>query len=839
MVDFKSRTKKNSKEKSSNLLELFDRLDRKTTHTDLRETQKQALDQLTKKLTEKDIVLKVSTGAGKTTVALIYLQAQMELNERPVVYLCPTIQLVNQVLEEAEKIGIKAVGYRSGESHPPIGATTAKAIIVCTYDKLFNAKSTFDRTDVELRPCAIVLDDAHAGVEEIRDAFTLNLKGLDAVDEIKKILSKPCADYDSPKWTDIEKTDPYASFEVPYWIWADTYKLIYDKIDQHKDEIKIKFVWPHLKSILRWCRCVVTGNTIEIAPLITPVENVAAYNEATHRMFMSATLADDSVLVRELGCDIQAASKPIIPDSDRGLGERMVLTPFLISKSLDRDWIMKFCASQSRKVNVVVLCPSEPVAREWEAVGATVAMGDDVDQTVADLKSKKSKTKFAVFTQRYDGIDLPDASCRILVIDGMPYGEGTIEKYDASKSKVSDSHRVRLVHRIEQGMGRAVRSHVDYAVVILTGPDLPHFIAKKEVQDLMNADTRAQMNLALKLTEIAREEKGEEVSAEAERSRVKAFKDMVEQSLNRDEDWKQYYNEEVRQPSKEFKGKTSANNLELSKIERDSFKSAIANQFSSAKTQLMTASSKISHVDEQALCIQRAANFLFEEDRNEGLQLQVSAYEKSNLVWCPPRGIQKRPKSLTVVRCTERIKQWTDSFANSNGIISEIQTLKTKLNFQLNHKEVEMGLESLANLVGAQGFRKDPGGGPDVLWIWDSVSLVIEAKNENAVSLHKKDATQLLGSMQWYKETYKDGPKAIPVIAAKVSKMDDPIHFPDGARLIQQTHIDKLIENLEKFYIAFNNELPLARNEQKIKELQQKYDLLPEKFISKYSSPLK
>src|ERR1700694_2358314 len=109
----------------------------------------------------------MNTGAGKTTAGLLYLLSFMEEKEEPVVYLCPTVQLVEQVLDEAVKLGIIAVAYPAKETPPAPEAIAGKALIVCTYAKLFNARSTFDRQDVLLRPTAIVLDDAHAGVEEI------------------------------------------------------------------------------------------------------------------------------------------------------------------------------------------------------------------------------------------------------------------------------------------------------------------------------------------------------------------------------------------------------------------------------------------------------------------------------------------------------------------------------------------------------------------------------------------------------------------------------------------------------------------------------------------------
>ena len=48
-------------------------------------------------------MLKVSTGAGKTAVGLLFLQSHMEEAEEPAVYLCPAVQLVEQVIEEVQR----------------------------------------------------------------------------------------------------------------------------------------------------------------------------------------------------------------------------------------------------------------------------------------------------------------------------------------------------------------------------------------------------------------------------------------------------------------------------------------------------------------------------------------------------------------------------------------------------------------------------------------------------------------------------------------------------------------------------------------------------------------
>ena len=832
MVEFKKLVQKKSEVNPADLIKLFESLDRHSSHTVLRPVQIEALQELGKRRDERDHVLKISTGAGKTTVALLYLQAYMEEKEEPVVYLCPTVQLVEQVLEEAVKLGLKAVNYPKGEAHPPSEGTTAKAIIVCTYAKLFNALTTFDRTDVQLRPCAIVLDDAHAGVEEARDSFSLRINsGDDIYSSLIKLFEPSLEKYHPGAWQSILNGNPFESLEIPFWIWkplvADVLKIIGAK----SSEVPLIFVWPFLRDILRWCRCVVSGVGIELVPDILPVEKISAFFEATHRLFMSATLADDSVLIRELGCDISAASNPIVLASDRGLGERMVLAPMLVSKTLNREWVMDLCSRISKRNKVVVLSPSQSGARDWEKYSATVVMGDDVSNAVSQLK-QSTGGEFIVFVQRYDGVDLPDNACRVLVIDGMPYGEGIIDKHDSERSAVTGGVRNRLIYRIEQGMGRAVRSHADYAVVILAGPDLANFVSRKEIQDSMSIDTKAQLKLALELTELAKSEEADESK------RAETLTDMIRKSLARDNGWKQFYDERVRNKDKVTAAKSNSSSLNVADSERKAWKLILSNKFNEAVDLLRNS------IDENAITgkeqgwfLQRVANYQYEVNPGKAIETQSFAYEKNNTLFCPPPVI-KRPASIDKLESPAIVLQWLEEFENPNGAVAALLKLRGELSFEGNVSIFEKALKELAPLVGAKGLRpeKDMGEGPDVLWLWNNIALVIEAKTEKKTSLHKTDAGQLLHSIEWFKTKYGvEHFKPIPITVAKVLKVDKGVAYPDDMRIITPETLGKLLENIDGFIQALINDGPLFQNLKKITKLLLEFHLTPEEFLGKYT----
>lgn len=834
MVDFKKLVKNKRDIDFRNLTALFESLDRQTSHIEMRPVQLEALQLLSDRRSQRDIILKISTGTGKTAVALLYLLSFMEELREPVVYLCPTRQLVEQVQAEAGKLGIKSVTYPGGQTFPHVDGISGKAIIICTYDKLFNAKTTFDRSDLLLRPCAFVLDDAHAGVEEIRDSFTLHISGTDLHERLLKTLNNPCSEFKPSVWSDIINLDPNQFMEIPYWIWKTLLPEINILLGDYADDDDLQFVIPYVRDILRWCRCVVSGAGIEIIPEVLPVYKSDAYFKANHRLFMSATLADDSILVRELDCDLSSAQNPVIPSSDKGLGERMVLAPSLVESSLDREWIMSLCGSVAKKLKVVVLSPSEQKAREWEKVGAKVFLGDDVRTAVQELNNSTGKLNFAVFVQRYDGVDLPDNSCRVLVLDGMPLGEDIIDKYDSSLSALAGGTRNRIIYRIEQGMGRAVRSHADYAVVLLAGHELAHFIAKHEVLSRMNPDTQAQLRLAIDLAQL--------IMDDADSRPNQAITDMMKKCLNRDDGWKQFYNETVRSTDRPKLKTTDHKRLYMAHAERRAFDAALANDPSKSVQILREAVNKCVSEDHsgKGWYLQRIANYLYDVNSGEALEVQRAAYECNRFMICPP-GIIKRPEKVEALDTYTIIMEWYKQFENPNGAIANIQELRTLLSFDLSPAVIEQALCDLAPLLGAQGFRpeKEYGEGPDDLWLWPDSAVVIEAKTQNEDSLHKRDAGQLLLSMEWFKKSFATRKNFVPVIVAKVSISDRRAGFPSNTRVVTEDRMHALLDSLEQFYRRIISEPLFASTPKSLARIQRELNLTSDRFIISFTVELR
>ena len=829
MVKFGKFIKDKKPTDTSDFVKLFASLDRQASHTDLRPAQRSVLKLLGPRRSEHDLVLKISTGAGKTAVGLLYLYSFLEERKEPVVYLCPTVQLIEQVLGEAHSLGIPAHHYPAGEPRPHADGLAGKAVLVCSYEKLFNARTTFNRQDVLLRPSALVLDDAHAGVERVRAAFTARVSTGDTYNAVVKLLSGPLSKYQPGLWSDLMRADPSVDIEVPFWIWRGVVDEVREILSDVADD-ELPFVWAFIRDELQWCRCVISAHALEIVPDIPPVENIRAYAGAKNRLFMSATLADDSVLVRELACDKTAAENPVRAKNDQGLGERMVIAPHLFDHQIKQAWIVGLVSALAKTANVVILSPSGQSARKWESAGASVVMGDDVSEAVRRLK--KTKPNLVAFVQRYDGIDLPDDACRVIVLDGLPVGEGVVDRYDSQRMGILGGMRSTLIHRIEQGLGRAVRSAADYAVVILAGEDLTSFISRKGVLDAMNPDTRAQLELARELAELAR---SEGVGAKD------AIVDMIKQCIKRDDEWKRFYNEKIRAVERKTENAKVKRTIRLAAAEREAFSDARANNVMEAISVLSSAIQEMG-LDgaEKGWYLQKIAVLQYGMDKAESLRTQHAAHALDRTLFRPPE-LVKRPTKAGQLDGAAIFLRWYQNFTDGNGAIAAFHDIRLRAMYSNSAGTVEQAFAELAAILGAEGSRpeKEFGEGPDILWIWAGQPVVIEAKTGNLERLHKSDAQQILHHVAWFRRVFAPMGQPVALMLSRADRADAKSGFPEDIRVMTNDGLGRLVADVESFLIEIAGLAPGQITAKKVRESQQKHGLLPAQILSGYTTKIR
>src|SRR5258705_4153380 len=107
MVDFKKRLAGKKLGKETDPVKLYETLDRAVDKGPLRPSQLSVLtDWHAKHEKERDVIVKLHTGQGKTLIGLLMLQARLNSAQGPAVYLCPDNFLIDQTCEQAKQFRI-------------------------------------------------------------------------------------------------------------------------------------------------------------------------------------------------------------------------------------------------------------------------------------------------------------------------------------------------------------------------------------------------------------------------------------------------------------------------------------------------------------------------------------------------------------------------------------------------------------------------------------------------------------------------------------------------------------------------------------------------------------
>jgi len=359
MVDFRKRLSNKKVEAVIDPVKLYDTLDRAYDKGPLRPAQIAVLEEwFSSRRKERDVIVKLHTGQGKTLIGLLMLQSRLNEKQGPALYLCPNNFLIRQTCEQAKQFGIATC---IADPDLPEDFLNGKNILVTSVQKLFNGLTKFGLRRKSIPVGTILMDDAHACCDTIRAACRLRLTKEDpAYNALKTLFAAEVEQQGVGTYADI-CNDKYDAFlPVPYWTWMEHESEVARILSDGSARLAIKFTWPILKDILEYCQCILSGEAIEIEPYIPPLHEFGTYWEAQHRIFMSATVTDDAFLVKGIQLSPETIKNPLTYEKERWSGEKMIVIPSQISEELERAKIVSLFGTSDpgRKYGVVALVPS-------------------------------------------------------------------------------------------------------------------------------------------------------------------------------------------------------------------------------------------------------------------------------------------------------------------------------------------------------------------------------------------------------------------------------------------------------------------------------------------------
>jgi hypothetical protein len=302
----------------------------------------------------------------------------------PAVYVAPDHYLCSQVEKEASDLGLK---FTSDPRSADFQA--GRAILIVPVHVVFNGMSKFGvGNNAEIQIGSIIIDDAHACLAIVEQQFTLKIKRDDPA--FAPLINLFVADMRTQSVTgtqEIISGDPRGFVQVPFWAWQEKQSQVVDILSKHITEKQKNFAWPLIKEDIAAARCFVSTETIEISSRCLPVNVIPSFEGAKRRIYMTATLADDSVLATDFGADPAAIAAPITPKTASDLGERMILVPQEINTDVSDDEIKQFVVELSETENVVVIVPSGVRADYWSDVvtGGMILTAENIEEGVNKL----------------------------------------------------------------------------------------------------------------------------------------------------------------------------------------------------------------------------------------------------------------------------------------------------------------------------------------------------------------------------------------------------------------------------------------------------------------------
>lgn len=749
----------------------------------LRDGQGQVLEKWFERRSERDLVIKMNTGGGKTVAGLLLLQSCINEGFGPALYVAPDNFLIAQVQMEATKLGIKCtLDVEDGRY------SRAEQIGIVNIHKVVNSRSVFGGpASTRYSPLeigSILIDDAHAALATTESQFSLSIPLESALaGEIVAILKADLSSYAPSQTRAIEEAD-YAvpPLEIPAWLWQMHIARLAEKLHAHRADLALEWNYPLLENHLRLCTAIISSRWIEISPPCAPIDAISGFANARRRIFLTATLADDGVLVSTFNADPKSVVEPITPESAGDMGDRLILAPQEITPGISEDDVKDALKALSARVNVVVIVPSRRRAEYWNDVADAIADASEIEGVVQQLRA--SRVGLVVFINKYDGVDLPGDSCRILVLDGLPEISTLAERRLATVLANSSLMNRRQMQRIEQGMGRGVRGANDYCVVLLLGSKLTDRLANQRLGAQLSTVTKAQIDLSRR------------VALTVEGRGMSELGDVIEQVLNRDPGWIELSKAAIA-TARYDPGRVD----DATVASRLAFESAAIDQPQRAAALLQQAVNDSTSDEERGWLENMMAGYVNLYDAARAQEIYASAIRKNNRVCRPMAGVV--PVRMSAARDQgEALAEYLGGrFSAGNELVIALEALRSDLQFDPETTdEFENAMEELARWLGLQPQRpeRDDGNGPDVLWCMPVESyVIIECKSgSRSTEIHRSDVSQLAHSMSWFQGSFGQSANGRPLLVHPATTLATNATASPGTRVMAASARDALLDRV-------------------------------------------
>ena len=683
-----------------------------------------------------DIGVVLNTGAGKTLVGLLIAQSLVNETRGRVLYACNSIQLVEQTEEKATGYGLDVTTYIRREfSNSKFHR--GEAAWVTTYQALFNGKTRFPREE----PTAVVFDDAHTAEHLLRDHFSLQITR-----ELFPGLYSQIVTLFQPYHQRIARAMSYGElvsgnsgglFLVPpFEVSAngEEFRRILH-MGNFSDPVETKFAWEYIRDREDICCVLISDTAVTITPAFLPTRHLHYFHPSIRRIYLSATLAAPDAFARTFG---RIPDQVIAPPTSAGECERLVLIPGKLDDNTDD---VDLAARLVNDKKTLILVPGYGRARRWSAI-ASPPDTDRVTEAVRDFRADFEEPKL-ILAARYDGVDLPGDTCRVMIIDDLPTGAGPLERFLWEQLSLSNTLRTLIASRIVQSFGRISRGLSDHGVIVLTGKRLVEWLTVPQNLSTLPAFLQKQIQL------------GQAVSEES--GAINELLDARNACLDRHKDWIETYGQFMRNAEPETEPENSEDLAKLALSEskfglhlwRRDYEGAIRVLLSTLdKAYELSPSTGAWH----SLWLGWVFSLVRDDESARAQYTRAHANQRN--IPPLPREWVSQPGDVVPDQVKAVAELMTEAPDDSVNVPRRMRLELAPLDGSGTVRQTEEAVRALGQYLGVRTSRPDNdyGTGPDVLWeVGDHTAICMELKTEKLdTSQYKKaDIGQLSDHVQW------------------------------------------------------------------------------------------
>lgn len=697
------------------------------------------LDLYIKNMEKRTVALELPTGSGKTLVGLLIGEYRRRKNKEKILFLCPTNQLVHQVVEQANlKYGLKAIAFCGKQKdYSPKDKSSflmSEALGVTTYSSFFALNSFFKDVDV------LIMDDVHSCEDYIISNWTIQIDSETTIfTEIAELLKNCISEVDYKYLLEEEYLPDVAS-----WCNMLPMPLALNKLDelqlilQHGIESGTSnfYAYSRISENLQECNIYIANRKILIRPWIAPTMSFKAFADAKQRILMSATLGRSGELERITGIE-KICRLPIVNDWDKkGLGRKFFTFPDLSLGEDEQGEVVMALQNLCKKS--VFLVPDSQSAKAIKGFytehisSAKIFEAKDIEESKQSFVDCPEGT--AILANRFDGIDFSDDASRLLFIWNLPKTTNLQERFLITRMGASKLYAERIRTRIIQAVGRCSRNPSDFSIVCVIGDSIQNDLTKQEKIKQFPPELRAEIQFGL------------ENSVD-----YSTVKDVIEQArdfLDRNENWQEAeeyivdlrndYWDEIDEVEKQVNDKLQKSAVLELKFQYSLWKKDYKAAFGFACDIIGVLNAPVlsgykCFWNYMAGCM---AFYLFQQGQSEyrtsGIQyLEEALKENISIRWLS--GLSEKlfcaenkdiEENDFFFDCVERLENVFTSLPTAQKLEKRIKKILDDLN-SLDGKVFERGHKELGELLGYISHNPSSTGATDPYWIINENNVVV------------------------------------------------------------------------------------------------------------------